>query len=34
MEQVARDYHEVRFQLDGFFHYLCEGVVEVLAPSF
>jgi hypothetical protein len=32
VEQVACDYHEVGFQLDGFVHEFGESVVEVL-PS-
>ena len=32
MEQVSRDNHEIRFQLDGLIDEFVEGVVEVLTP--
>ena len=31
MEDVSRNYHEVRLQFDGFVHYLPERCVEVFA---
>jgi len=31
MEDVTRNYHEVRLQFDSFFHYLPESGVEVCA---